>query len=106
MTEDRASAICRALSHPVRRELLSGLLGGECDVSYMTDNSGVGQPTVSKHLAMLRQAGLVTVRVDGRRRCYSLAQPEVVLQLLELLRKLEAGETVSGEPVSGERDAS
>ena len=91
MTDDRASAICRALSHPVRRALLEGLLTGECDVSYMTDSSGVGQPTVSKHLAMLREAELVTVRVDGRRRCYSLAEPELLHQLLGLLRQLGTG---------------
>ncbi len=91
MTDDRASAVCRALSHPVRRALLEGLLTGECDVGYMTDSSGVGQPTVSKHLAMLRDAELVTVRVDGRRRCYSLAEPELLHQLLGLLRQLDAG---------------
>ena len=86
---DVASSACRALGHPIRRALLRGLMGGECDVGNMTQNTRLDQPTVSKHLAMLRQAGLVVVRVDGRRRCYSLANRDLDEPLLDLLDQLE-----------------
>ncbi len=96
---DVISTICRALAHPVRRSLLAALASSECDVGRLSSHSGVDQPTASKHLAALRRAGLVRVRVDGRRRCYSLTAEEVVTTLLELLRDLErATALVEPEP--------
>ena len=86
---DPVSAICRALAHQVRRSLLAALATSECDVGRLSSHSGVDQPTASKHLATLRRAGLVRVRVDGRRRCYSLADDETVTALLALLGDLE-----------------
>jgi DNA-binding transcriptional ArsR family regulator len=44
-----------------------------CDVGNLVDALGMPQPTVSKHLRVLREAGVVTVRVHGPRRIYSLA---------------------------------
>lgn len=82
------SALCRALGHPLRLLLLFGLLGGECDVGVMQKRSDTDQPTVSKHLALLREAGLVDVRVEGRRRCYSLSHPELTARLLGDLQEL------------------
>lgn len=74
----------RALAHPTRRELLQSLVTGECDVTVLQESSGKEQPVVSKHLAVLREAGLVSVRHDGRRRCYTLRSPRIVSQLLQL----------------------
>ena len=88
---DVVSEICRALAHPVRRSLLDALATSECDVGRLSSHSGVDQPTASKHLAALRHAGLVRVRVDGRRRCYSLAHEENVRTLLNLLSELADG---------------
>ncbi|MGC8627574.1 MAG: ArsR/SmtB family transcription factor [Acidimicrobiales bacterium] len=84
------TSACRALGHPLRRVLLQALSQGECDVGSLSAGLGVDQPTVSKHLAALRSAGLVQARVDGRRRCYSLAHETVVKPLLGLLAELEA----------------
>jgi DNA-binding transcriptional ArsR family regulator len=85
------TGVCRALAHPARRALLQALTRGECDVSNLSASSGLDQPTVSKHLRALRTAGLVQVRVDGRRRCYSLASEVTVRRLLELLTEIDAG---------------
>lgn len=87
---DRVGVVCRALAHPVRRRLLKTLLAGERDVTEMTGACVTDQPTVSKHLAVLRAADLVSVRSDGRRRCYSLAVPELA-ELLALLDTFEDG---------------
>ncbi|RLE30110.1 MAG: transcriptional regulator [Acidobacteria bacterium] len=81
--------ICRALGHPARRALLSALAQEQCDVSNLADQVKLSQPTVSKHLATLRRAGLVEVRIDGRRRCYSLADAELIRTLLDLLDRLQ-----------------
>jgi ArsR family transcriptional regulator len=60
------------LADGTRRDILRRLLDGEAAVSDLVDVLGLTQPTVSKHLARLLDAGLVTVREDGRNRIYAL----------------------------------
>jgi DNA-binding transcriptional ArsR family regulator len=65
-----------ALAEPSRRRILDLLRGGERSVGDLVDHVGLSQPGVSKHLRVLREAGLVAVRPDGRQRWYRLrAQP-------------------------------
>ncbi|HXV58651.1 MAG TPA: metalloregulator ArsR/SmtB family transcription factor [Gaiellaceae bacterium] len=65
-----------ALAEPSRRRILDLLRGGERSVGDLVDRLGLSQPGVSKHLRVLREAGLVDVRPEGRRRWYRLrAQP-------------------------------
>ena len=61
-----------AISHPGRREMLRLVLEGELPVSALAERIGVSQPAASQHLKVLRDAGLVRVRVDGRRRLYAV----------------------------------
>ena len=61
-----------ALSDPVRRDILSLLQQGESSAGTLVDRLALPQPNVSKHLKILREAGLVQVRVDGPSRIYSL----------------------------------
>jgi DNA-binding transcriptional ArsR family regulator len=58
------------LAEPTRRRILDELRGGEQPVSELVDRIGASQPLVSKHLKVLRDAGLVVVRPDGQRRLY------------------------------------
>ena len=60
----------RALASPVRRELLRLVRDDERLVGDLADAAGATQPATSQHLAVLRDAGLVRVRADGRRRWY------------------------------------
>lgn len=60
------------LADGTRRDILRRLLDGEAAVSDLVDVLGLTQPTVSKHLARLLDAGLVTVREDGRNRIYAV----------------------------------
>jgi ArsR family transcriptional regulator len=69
------------ISDSTRRELLSVLLdryvtsdssSGEISVGDLVEHLGLSQPTVSKHLKVLRDHGLVTVREDGQHRYYKL----------------------------------
>lgn len=60
------------LAEPRRREILDLLLGGERAVGELVDRLTLSQPAVSKHLRVLREAGLVDVRQDAQRRWYRL----------------------------------
>lgn len=62
----------QALGEPHRLAILAMLAEGERPAGDFVDALPVSQPTVSRHLAVLRQAGLVTVRKDANRRLYSL----------------------------------
>jgi DNA-binding transcriptional ArsR family regulator len=63
------------LGEPRRRELLDHLVDGERTVSELVARLGISQPAVSKHLRVLREAGLVEVRADAQRRLYRI-RPE------------------------------
>lgn len=62
----------QALSDPHRRAIVSMLAEGERPAGDFVAALPIAQPTVSKHLAVLREAGLVTVRKDAQRRLYRL----------------------------------
>jgi len=60
----------QAFADPSRRAILDCLIRGERAVSEVVSTLGLSQPAVSQHLRVLLDAGLVTVRRDGRRRLY------------------------------------
>jgi DNA-binding transcriptional ArsR family regulator len=64
-----------AVAEANRRELLNALGSGEATVGDLVDQLGLSQPQVSKHLAVLREVGVVLVRADGRRRWYRVNGP-------------------------------
>ena len=61
-----------AVAEPRRREILDLLARGERPVNDVVEMLGLGQPQVSKHLRVLREVGLVSVRGSGRQRLYKL----------------------------------
>jgi DNA-binding transcriptional ArsR family regulator len=61
-----------ALGDPTRRAILELLAGGEQDAGSIAARFPVSRPAVSRHLRVLREAGLVRVRPDAQRRLYSL----------------------------------
>lgn len=65
-----------AIVEPTRRHILDALRGGERSVSELVEIVGMHQPGVSRHLKVLREAGLVEVRREAQRRFYRLrAEP-------------------------------
>jgi DNA-binding transcriptional ArsR family regulator len=68
------------LAEPRRRQILDLLRGGERPVGELVDKLTLTQPTVSKHLRVLREAGLVEVRHDAQRRWYRL-RPEPLVEI-------------------------
>jgi len=61
-----------ALGDPNRREIVKLLRGGESSVQQLADRLPISRPAVSRHLRLLRQAGLVSDRPEGTRRLYRL----------------------------------
>jgi DNA-binding transcriptional ArsR family regulator len=67
--------VFQVLADPTRRRIVEVLKGGERSVGELVAAVDIGQPGVSRQLAILEDADFVTVRPDGRRRLYSL-RPE------------------------------
>ncbi|MDQ3978827.1 MAG: metalloregulator ArsR/SmtB family transcription factor [Actinomycetota bacterium] len=65
-----AEVALRALAHPGRRQMLQLVWDGERSSTDLADRCGLSKPAASQHLKVLREAELVTVRVDGTRRLY------------------------------------
>jgi ArsR family transcriptional regulator, arsenate/arsenite/antimonite-responsive transcriptional repressor len=84
--EARAVELFRALANPVRFRIVQSLAARECVVGDLVLELPVAQSTVSEHLKVLRDAGIVRGTVDGPSRCYCL-DPEA---LRVMRRALEA----------------
>ena len=91
-----AAGLFRSLGDPNRLALLRRLAVGEARVVDLTAELGLAQSTVSKHLACLRDCGLVDYRVEGRQSFYTLTRPE----LNDLLRSAEALLAATGAAVA------
>jgi DNA-binding transcriptional ArsR family regulator len=77
------NAVFKSLADPTRRAIFERLSrDGEQTVRSLTDRSGVSQPAVSKHLGVLKHAGLVRARHAGRQTHYS-AQPQALAPLVD-----------------------
>jgi DNA-binding transcriptional ArsR family regulator len=75
--------VFRTLADPTRRAIFERLVrDGEQTVRVLTGHSGVSQPAVSKHLAVLKLAGLVRDRHEGRQTHYS-AEPQGLTPLID-----------------------
>ncbi|MGH3367595.1 MAG: ArsR/SmtB family transcription factor [Nocardioidaceae bacterium] len=97
-----ASYLFHGFGDASRLAILRHLALGEHRVVDLTAHLGLAQSTVSKHLACLRDCGLVTSRPQGRASVFSLAHPAAVLEVLAAAeRLLEAtGDAVTLCPVA------
>jgi DNA-binding transcriptional ArsR family regulator len=86
------TASFEVLAEPKRRRILDLLRAAERPVGELVDELGVSQPAVSKHLRVLREAGLVEVRSEAQRRIYRVrTEPlRAIDQWLEPYRRLWA----------------
>jgi DNA-binding transcriptional ArsR family regulator len=61
-----ANDLFKALAHPLRREIVERLSRGVATVGEVTGDFGVSKPTISRHLRLLEEAGVVTRVIEGR----------------------------------------
>ena len=70
---DSAASLFSALSDPVRLRIVERLARGEASAGDLGRPFAISQPAVSRHLAVLERAGLVTRRIAGQKRMFRLA---------------------------------
>lgn len=75
-----SATVLQAIAEPTRLRILDAVRGGECSVGDLVERVGMHQPGVSRHLKVLRDAGLVEVRREAQRRLYRL-RPEPLKEL-------------------------
>jgi len=80
------SEIFKALGHPVRLKIVDGLLGHTCNVGEIVEGLGLPQSTVSQHLGILRNQGIITPEKDGVRTCYKVVDAKV-RRIIDCLNK-------------------
>ncbi len=85
---DPAACLFHGFSDPSRLAILRHLALGEHRVTDLTAHIGLAQSTVSKHLACLRDCGLVTSRAEGRASVFSLTHPEALDDLFAAAERL------------------
>jgi ArsR family transcriptional regulator len=79
--------ICKTLSNPIRLEILSLLRDQKKSVNEIAALTGVRQATISQHLAVLRQRGVVSTRREGINVYYDVANPKIT-RACDLMREV------------------
>ena len=67
--------VLKVLGHPVRLKIVAGLCTKECNVKYIWECLGLPQATVSQHLALLKDKGIISGARDGVEVHYSVVHP-------------------------------
>jgi DNA-binding transcriptional ArsR family regulator len=103
-----AACLFHGFSDPSRLAIVRHLALGHHRVVDLTEHLGLAQSTVSKHLACLRDCGLVESRPQGRASVFSLTHPEATLELLSAAERLLGltGDAVALCPVYGVKNQS
>lgn len=82
---DKLSEIFKALAHPIRLKIVCGLIKKEeCNVTIMVEKLGIPQPTVSQHLNILRNAGVISYTKKGTQMCYKVTD-DITKKLIKAL---------------------
>ena len=79
--------ICKTLANPIRLEILTVIRDGKKSVSEIASLTAVRQSTVSQHLAVLRQRGVVSTRREGINVYYDVANPKIT-RACDLMREV------------------
>lgn len=77
--------LCRVVGDPKRIQILYALADSPCSVGMLADLLASPQPTISRHLAILRESGLVNGQRSGTTITYRLAVPEMI-DVIESMR--------------------
>ena len=100
-------AVLRAIAAPTRREIIRLVRTRELSAGQIASHFDVSRPAVSQHLAVLREAGLVSERRDGNRRLYR-TRPEALADAREFIEEfwtdhLARLKTAAEEEAQGDR---
>jgi DNA-binding transcriptional ArsR family regulator len=82
------AGVFKALSDPTRRQILEDLRDGELSAGEIGGRFAISAPSISRHLGLLKAAGLVTERRDKNRIIYSLAEDRLALSVGAFLSRV------------------
>lgn len=97
--------LCKTLSNPIRLEILSLLRDGEHSVNELAALTSVRQATVSQHLAVLRQRGVVSARKEGANIFYNIANTKII-EACDIIRQVLFEQMAEIEKVAREAEVS
>jgi ArsR family transcriptional regulator, arsenate/arsenite/antimonite-responsive transcriptional repressor len=86
MTRTNSVSFAKALADETRQQIMRLCCCRELSVNEIAEQTGVSQPTVSHHLAILRDADLVSLRSAGRQTYYTLNQERIAVCCGQLLQ--------------------
>ena len=82
----KEAEILKVLGHPIRLKIVAGLCTRECNVKHIWECLGLPQATVSQHLALLKNKGVIEGNREGVEVHYSVVSP-LVRRLLEVIEE-------------------
>lgn len=85
---EKLADIFKALSHPIRLKIAMGLITkDDCNVNSMVEKLNIPQPTVSQHLTILKNAGIIEGYRKGNQVCYKLMNQNVKVIITSILQE-------------------
>lgn len=86
---NKEDKILKAISNPVRIEILKFLGDGPSCVTLTNKQINISQPNLSQHLKVLKEAGIIESKKLQTKRCYSIKKPTQIKQLIKLINELQ-----------------
>ena len=83
---EKVSETLKALAHPARLKMVTGLLKDECNVAQIQKVLGLPQSTISQHLRILKNADIIKGRKEGTKICYRVIDVRV-RKFVEIIKK-------------------
>ena len=78
------SETLKVIGHPVRLKMLLGILKDECNVAQIQNKLRLPQSTISQHLSILRNRGILEARREGTKRCHKVVN-KTVIKILKMI---------------------
>ncbi len=86
LSYEQTSEMLKALAHPARLKIVVGLLKDECNVAQIQKVLGLPQSTISQHLRILKNAGIIKGRREGTKICYRVIDVRV-RKIVEIIKR-------------------
>ena len=86
LSYEKISETLKALAHPARLRIVIGLLKDECNVAKIQNVLGLPQSTISQHLRILKNAGIIKGKKEGTKTCYRVIDVRVK-KIVEIIKR-------------------
>jgi len=85
MDYEKNSELLKTLGHPIRLQMVEGLMSNECNVNKIMNVLKIPQSTASQHLGKLKDRGVLIARKEGVRTCYKVVDQKAI-DIIKILR--------------------